>query len=345
MGTLAGHLLPGSFFILFATWWGFITSIRFVQSRKKNTDKNTYKGTVAMPCICLPCRNMPLESYIKAVLAFIALLAEAYTGYKVHYRPKSQMEVGSNHSEHLHHHHKRSDDLVRVSSFELGNAQHITMYSAFILGSIVEIMVHHGVNLPRRVEYAMGIMAFSVEAFLFAFHLHGKKPLEVYVHVLLVYAIIGCIVFTCLEAYDPKQVLFTYGRILFTILQGTWFYQVGFMLYPPSDKPFFQWDLSNHRNMTIVTACFCWHVMLIIVGLFLQLWFVKRVFFDCYKFEKFVKRLKVIDGVQESDNKTRQDYYKEGHFGENSILIEKGECSDEDVIIDLNNNNNRIQLK
>ena len=102
MGTLGGHLLPGSFFIIFAIWWGFITSLRYVQmryhsanGRKQNgsagggggpdSKKNQigYHSTVWMPCVCLPCgpraRRAPIESWMKAILAFIALLIEAYT--------------------------------------------------------------------------------------------------------------------------------------------------------------------------------------------------------------------------------------------------------------------------
>lgn len=108
MGTLGGHLLPGSFFIMFAIWWGFITSLRYVQtrvaaatsraSRKTGTasngnkrmksnnnmvDDSTYQSSVWMPCICLPCgpraRRAPIECWLKAILAFIALVIEAYT--------------------------------------------------------------------------------------------------------------------------------------------------------------------------------------------------------------------------------------------------------------------------
>ena len=344
MGTLAGHLLPGTFFILFGTWWGFITSIRYIQSRKNSTRKYLYKSSVAMPCICLPCGRTPLESYFKVILAFIAILAEAYTGYKVRYKPSSEIEMANskNQSVHVHHHHKRANDLVKITSFELGNAQHITMYSAFVLGAIIEIMVHYGVQLPKRIEYAMGIMAFSVEAFLFAFHLHGKQPLDVHVHMFLVYAIVGCIIFVCLEAYNPNQVLFTYGRILFIILQGTWFYQVGFMLYPPFDDPVWEWDLKSHRNTMIVTACYCWHLMIIIVGLLIQLWFVKKIFFDSKKFQNLAKRLKLYDYFYESDKEIKY-YLNNKNNGESFSLIEKEEDS-EDIIIDLVRNN-RIQLK
>ena len=104
MGTLGGHLLPGSFFAMFAIWWGFITSLRYVQQRhyakmaarkgaanggggiKQNRAteaSGTYKTTVWMPCICLPCgprsRRAPIECWMKAILAFIALVIEAYT--------------------------------------------------------------------------------------------------------------------------------------------------------------------------------------------------------------------------------------------------------------------------
>lgn len=116
--------------------------------------------------------------------------------------------------------------LLHTWRFEKGNAQHITMYSSFVLGSIVEIMVYHGVDLPHKLDYGLGILSFAIEAFLFAFHLHAKAPVEVLLHVLLVYAIVGCVLFCALEAYDDTQILFTYGRILFTLLQGTWFYQV-----------------------------------------------------------------------------------------------------------------------
>lgn len=348
MGTLAGHLLPGTFFILFAIWWGFITAIRYVQSRQTKPFnkrlKNNYKGSVTMPCIFLPCANMPLESYLKGVLAFIALLAEAYTGYKVHYKNKSEFlnltETSSSQTEH--HHHKRSVEIIRTWSFELGNAQHITMYSAFILGSIIEIMLHYGVDLPKRIDYAMGIIAFSIEGFLFAFHLHGKELIDVYIHTLLVYAVFGCVFFCCLEAYNPRQVMFTYGRILFTLLQGTWFYQVGFMLYPPTDNPAWQWNLSDHRNIMIVTICYCWHVLFIIIGLMFQFWFVKKAIFKSRKFVVNLERL--IDSDRRSAKMT-QEYFVQDK--ENTNLINGNNSSgDEDVVIDLNiQNNDRICFK
>lgn len=233
---------------------------------------------------------------MKAILAFIALVIEAYTAVSFQVIEVKQGATGgmeSHGDEHSHggemseshsHVHERSAAevadtiLLHTWRFEKGNAQHITMYSSFVLGSIVEIMVYHGVDLPHKLDYGLGILSFAIEAFLFAFHLHAKAPVEVLLHVLLVYAIVGCVLFCALEAYDDTQILFTYGRILFTLLQGTWFYQAGFMLYPPTDNPKWHYDLNDHGLIMVVTVCFCWHVLLIVIGLLLQFWLVKRIY-------------------------------------------------------------------
>ena len=127
------------------------------------------------------------------------------------------------------------------------------MYSAFILGSFIEILRHYRVDIPAKLEFATGILAFGVEAYLFAYHLHGKDVLEVHLHVLLVYAIVGCAIFCALEWYNENEIIFTYGRIVCTLLQGTWFFQIGFVLYPPTDSPTWKWDPSSHDDFMKIT--------------------------------------------------------------------------------------------
>ncbi|CAF0708794.1 unnamed protein product [Brachionus calyciflorus] len=331
MGSLGGHLLPGSFFIIFAIWWGFVTAVRFVQSRSNR--KRPFKSSVTMPCIFLPCatlRTAPVESYLKAILALIALVIEILTSYSISYLTIDELNRLNNmanmESSGGEHGHKRAVEtaqkLYKHYSFALGNFQHVTMYSAFIIGAIVEILVHHKFDLPKRIEYAMGVLAFSVEAFLFAFHLHGKEVVDVYVHLFLVYAIFGCIICAGLECYNPHNVLFVYGRILFTLLQGTWFFQVGFMLYPPTDNPAYHWNLKDHGNIMIVTICYCWHVMLIVIGLIGQLWFVKKVMGgarysilkciddDCLRTERNEMKFLTLDSSDSEDNSFEETVQK-----------------------------------
>lgn len=112
------------------------------------------------------------------------------------------------------------EPLVKSWTFERVNAQHITMYFVFIIGSIVEILMYHGANLPAKLDKVFGVLAFGLEAFIFANHLHGRSMLDSAIHIYLVYSIYGCVLCSLAELVNSRQIIFTYGRILFTILQG-----------------------------------------------------------------------------------------------------------------------------
>jgi hypothetical protein len=166
--TFFGHILPGSFFVLFGVWWSFATSIRFAQAKLKRKDRPVgYRSTVAMPCVCLPCRplrRLPTESLVKLVFAFIGIVCETYAGWTLY-------------DVHL---------SLRLPGVPAGYMQHITMYASFMLGALVEIRLHYGHDLPAGLDYACGAIGFFVEAFVFSSHLHGKSALDSYFHVLLV---------------------------------------------------------------------------------------------------------------------------------------------------------------
>jgi hypothetical protein len=83
------------------------------------------------------------------------------------------------------------------------------MYLSFLIGSIVEILVHYKVHLPHRLDYICGILSFTVEAFLFKFH-SQDDDIAILVQI-LVLAIYGCIISTILEYSNPDKVIFTYG--------------------------------------------------------------------------------------------------------------------------------------
>lgn len=51
------------------------------------------------------------------------------------------------------------------------------------------------------------------------------------------------------------------------------------MLYPPTDNPAWHYNLSDHGLIMVVTVCYCWHVLLAVMGFLLQYWFVRRIYF------------------------------------------------------------------
>jgi hypothetical protein len=166
MGSLGGHILPGTFFGIFAIFWSFITSIRYVQSRQKSqlSTKNTakdhrlvgYRTSVSMPCLCLPSRRLreaPGESYVKLVFTFIGILVEFVAGFDFHHVPgfnKDDASLFGCGSDGMSHGHAASAGHVQNHaahnngsgtsstnnppvltevSFSFNNIQHITMYS------------------------------------------------------------------------------------------------------------------------------------------------------------------------------------------------------------------------
>ena len=69
-----------------------------------------------------------------------------------------------------------------------------------------------------------------VEGLLLAFHLKGSD-LEVTAHKILVITIAMSAIIMFEEIGRKSSVLLTIGRSLLVILQGTWFIQIGLILY------------------------------------------------------------------------------------------------------------------
>lgn len=62
--------------------------------------------------------------------------------------------------------------------------------------------------------------------------LHMKpNPFDQLVHVLLTWLILGCAVVCAAEIVAPNSLLLALARPLVVMLQGTWFIQIGHMLF------------------------------------------------------------------------------------------------------------------
>ncbi|ESN97327.1 hypothetical protein HELRODRAFT_124437, partial [Helobdella robusta] len=229
MGTFGGHALPGSFFILFSLWWTVQTFRRYYKSLKNGC--TPYRSTVAFAPDCLPCKkcnNVMIEGILKVVFTSLGLVLEAKSGFK-------------------NGHFTYSD-----------NGQHATMYFFFGLSGVVDTLMHHGFSMPENTDYAVGCLSFVAEDVLFTFHLHGRTELDVAVHTLLVYIIHACVVCVLVEARYKNNVIVTLSRCFFVLLQGTWFWQIGFILYPNPNAV--RWKNGDHNEIMLATIIFAWHI-------------------------------------------------------------------------------------
>ncbi|CAG0880386.1 unnamed protein product [Darwinula stevensoni] len=149
-----------------------------------------------------------------------------------------------------------------ISAFDgawVGNAQHMSMFFGFFLCYLIGILMDKGYPIPPYADDAFLILALTVEWILFAYHLHGRSPLDVLVHTLLVNAIPAGILLAFLYAWKKSQILPILAFMYAWLIQGTWFWQVGFILYPPWKST---WNVESHEHMTIATVIFIAHLFL-----------------------------------------------------------------------------------
>ncbi|XP_010213241.1 PREDICTED: transmembrane protein 45A isoform X2 [Tinamus guttatus] len=129
--------------------------------------------------------------------------------------------------------------------------------AVFALIGLVDIVAHGTNALPVAMDRMMLSLAVFIEGFLFCYHLHGRAMLDVHVHQLLLIAIFGAAVCIFLEVFFRGSIVLEMLRTSLCILQGSWFWQIGFVLYPPNGSP--EWNQMDHTNMMFLTMCYCWH--------------------------------------------------------------------------------------
>ncbi|KAM3875627.1 transmembrane protein 45A [Diretmus argenteus] len=230
MGNFKGHALPGSFFLISGLWWTGKYSLLYTTRRNKNL------GSTRLASRASQRRLEIFESSVLLFFSFVGMMAEQF----VSDGPKLQLyDVAEQHWDHLM------------------NWQHATMYLFFGLAGAVSLIIHTTEAAPLALDRLMLALAFFNEGFLFLYHLHGRMELDVHVHQLLLFAVFGQALTALLEVFHRGNIILELLRCALTLLQGSWFWQIGFVLYPPNGR---EWDLKDHNNMMFITMCYCWHL-------------------------------------------------------------------------------------
>nr|CAH8842228.1 unnamed protein product [Trichobilharzia regenti] len=245
MGTFGGHALPGSFFILYGLWsiWHiletyyrrklyelnkcnefvpeFTNRISYPLNRQKSND---YRGCCK--------KSIPFDSLAKFICCIGGITGEVITGF--------------------------NSDWVFV---HIGNIQHSSMFSLFGLSGLIEVFVFYGIlKIPRESEYLFNMIALLGEFFLFMFHLHGRSPLDIYLHLLLAGMIVLAVGISLAELMAPREPVYGLMRCWTYLMQGTWFWQVGAILYPKfSWMP--TWNENAIESLPAAANLFAYHML------------------------------------------------------------------------------------
>lgn len=164
----------------------------------------------------------------------------------------------------------------RTGNFtNMNNWQHATMFTYFAVSGVADIVFQtclksrSSSSSDRPREKIFLSLAFSVEGLLFFFHTHGREEIDVHIHILLVIAILVCAVGAGLETwlYSPASPGVRRLWITATCVQGTWFWQIAFVLYNPwrdTNTTHEVGDDEVMHNIMMMTTMFTWHVLAVL---------------------------------------------------------------------------------
>ncbi len=161
---------------------------------------------------------------------------------------------------------------VAASSQQVVAASHMhytTMASFGLLFGLVSLVTPTLTkSLPEMeiVCYIFMAMAFFVEGIIFKFHLFGRDDLDDIGHTLLYNVVFLTVLIIVLEINYKNSVLLTLSRAYLTLLHGTWFWQLAFILYNPV-QGVTPWYSDKHENLMLVVCMFTWHMGAVLLGM------------------------------------------------------------------------------
>ena len=244
MGSLPGHLVPGSMFIVIALWW-FIGEIlhqrqlRIRAGSQARTQRSNSIQTLWYPCPCPKLSQFPFEPLVRVMMVVIGVI----------------IELGWSKATTMF------DENGAFIESHFANYAHSLMYCFFGLSAVVDLLLFYNViPLPPRFDYFILSVALWIEGFLFYVHLHGRTELSVRLHtILFVVIFITAAVFLLAVISDQLFAYMGFLRAYLASLQGCWFYQVGFVLFGP--RP---WK-NAPGNVEFVGIAFAFHVFVLLV--------------------------------------------------------------------------------
>ncbi|XP_001365675.1 transmembrane protein 45B [Monodelphis domestica] len=234
MASFKGHALPGSFFLLIGIWWSLKYPFRHLSQKGKSRKRNLYQKIEI------------IEAGIRLAFAIIGMLAEQFT------------PEGDGPKLHLYN----DQDWIKLM-----NWQHTTMYLMYGLSGLMDMLTILFPDVPLGLDRLVMALSAITEGILFYYHVHNRPPLDQHIHFFLLFPLFGGAISIFIEVFLRDNIVLELFRTTLIITHGSWFWQVGFVLYPPFGSP--TWDETSHSNIMFITMCFCWHyiVSMVIVAI------------------------------------------------------------------------------
>ncbi|XP_040606579.1 transmembrane protein 45A-like isoform X2 [Mesocricetus auratus] len=134
---------------------------------------------------------------------------------------------------------------------------HTIIYTFYGILGVTKILSATINSFPASLTKLALSNAFLVQTFIMYNHTHGRFTMDVFLHKILALATFSAGLVSFMEILIKNNITLELMRASLIILQGTWLWQIGFVLYNPTGG--FEWDLTDHRNNMFITIYFCWH--------------------------------------------------------------------------------------
>lgn len=244
MGTFAGHVIPGTVLVGWGAWW-YGNTLRQIRLSHTVSQPNSAPSAVTASDSRIqrdgtwdaPVYFTILEPALKIGIAAVAILVELWWA------------------------------SWRFVDSSVLNYQHATMWLFFVAAGATDLLTMRD-KLPMYAGRIALIVAFFFEAFMFIGH-HNPTPLEMTLHRLLIYVIL-CQVFVLVLEWRYKHVALGVVKSFVLILQGTWLWQVGYMIFLA------QYDPANHTNQMRGYLFFTWHFFAVAILMYLVHYVVNK---------------------------------------------------------------------
>ena len=185
MGSLLGHIVPGTAFGLLAVWWTINLFLKHFE--------NLFRRRCRQPAV--------MQQQGKGMQGG----KQQQPNSRHHTRQKQQcyspIRYRPTYRDHGGSRCPPWETLVRLFAVLVGmggeyvtaldssgrfvaihNGQHMTMFGFFLFPVLFDLMHYYRVpGLPPNLDLVSGALAFGVEGVLFAWHLHGRTHLDVQV--------------------------------------------------------------------------------------------------------------------------------------------------------------------
>ena len=253
-GHIMGHVVPGTIFLLLGFWWLCNVVYDVLISQLEHTDLDTdkarpyksktwYRLRRPLTGRCTLCKHLG-EPFMKIAWSLMGAIMELTSARWTLFDDQGDFK-------------------------DVNNFAHATMFGFFALTGVVDLLQFIGVLRSKHFSslgHILMAMAFLVEGFLFYFHLDGRNKLDSHAHSIVYSICFATTLVLLLETIWMDSGILGLARCFLVLLQGTWFYQVAFMLFGPR-----KWSSKSKEAARFVPVAFAWHCLLLLIVLCIAL--------------------------------------------------------------------------